>query len=330
MVNQDLFYLNFNMLHYFKIVRPLNLLIITSCIILAASILDRLTTPSTWVTVTSISKHSWSEHPIDQIIIIISLIITIVLLAAFANVFNDIIDYKIDIINRPDRPIPSNMITIRGAIIYAILLFILALIVILYNPFIIPIHKFNYYVILALIIIYTLFLKRMPLVGNITVAFLSAMVFFIPALSLKPFIGYTPMVIPTVPEFNITDIIPVTTFSFLLMLIREIVKDIADIEGDQQYNAHTFPIKFGIIHSFTLIVILSLILSIISFYFFYIELYNLPSILLITIFILCPLLYYLNEFRKNKTSTYCIYLSKVLKLLTICGVIVIYLTTLFR
>ena len=138
------------------------------------------------------------------------------------------------------------------------------------------------------------------------------------------------MIIPTVPEFNITDIIPVTTFSFLLMLIREIVKDIADIEGDQQYNAHTFPIKFGIIHSFTLIVILSLILSIISFYFFYIELYNLPSILLITIFILCPLFYYLNQFRKNKTSTYCIYLSKVLKLLTICGVIVIYLTTLFR
>ena len=291
MANQDLFYLNFNMIYFFTILRPFNLLIISSCILFTALILDKLT------------------------IFILPLLGLILLLAGFANIVNDIIDYKIDQINRPDRPIASGAISIKIALFYALLLLSSSLILILYYPFNPITLKLIFYINLPLILIYTPFLKRIPLLGNIAVALILSMVFIITAIYLNG-------------DLNI--IMPPATLAFLLMLIREIVKDIADIEGDQKYNVHTFPIKFGIIHSFTLIVILSLILSVISFYFFYIELYNLPSILLITIFILCPLLYHLNEFRKNKTSTYCIYLSKVLKLMTIFGVIVIYLANNFK
>ena len=45
------------------------------------------------------------------------------------NVINDYFDYKIDLINKPQRPIPSGKISLKGAKNYAYILFILAAIV---------------------------------------------------------------------------------------------------------------------------------------------------------------------------------------------------------
>ena len=291
MVNQDLFYLNFNMIYFFKILRPFNLLIISVCILLSALILDKLT------------------------IFILPLLGLVLLLAGFANIVNDIIDYKIDQTNRPDRPIASGAISIKIAIIYALLLLLFAFTLILYYPFNPVTIKLIFYINLPLILIYTPFLKRVPLLGNIAVAFILSMVFIITAIYLNG-------------DLNV--IMPPATLAFFLMLIREIIKDIADIEGDKQFNINTFPVKFGINQSFILIVCISIILSLLSFYYYYSNLYDLQYLVIVTILIICPLFYHLYHFYKNKTSTYCIYLSKVLKLLTVCGVIVIYLANLFR
>ena len=110
------------------------------------------------------------------------------------------------------------------------------------------------------------------------------------------------------------------------MLIREIVKDIADLEGDQKFNINTLPVKFGINVAIIFIYLFSFLLLVASIlvYYFY-ESYNLFYLINIFIFIHFPLFFSIYNLSKNKTSIYCIYLSKVLKLLTIFGVIVIYL-----
>jgi len=195
-------------------------------------------------------------------------------------------------------------------IIYAILLLCISL-VIIFNYDFNTITKFLILCInLPLMIFYTPIFKKIPLIGNMIVSFILGMVFIVTTTYLKG---------------NIYLILPPATLAFLLMVIREMIKDIADLDGDKKFNIKTLPVRFGINYTFKIIIFFSTILIAISFYFT--TLYNLIYFIFLLLLIVFPLLYYLYQLSKNKTATYCIYLSKVLKLITIFGVIVIYLAS---
>ena len=274
------------LINYIKILRPFNLLISIICVLLSAFILNQLT---------------------ENLLPIISVIF---LLGGFSNIINDIIDYKIDYANNLNRPIASNVISIKAAFLYSLLLLLIACIITI--NFNILTKSLIFIIIIPLIILYTPFLKKIPLLGNIVVSFILSMVFIITSTYL-------------LGEIH-TDIIPPFIFSFFLMLIREIVKDIADLEGDKKFNIQTLPVKFGIDRALLFIYLFSclLFISSILIYYFYTS-YQLFYLINICFFIHCPLFFYIYQLSKNKTSIYCIYLSKVLKLITIFGVIVIYL-----
>ena len=274
------------LINYIKILRPLNLLISTLCVLLSAFILNQLTMN------------------------LLPIILVVLLLAGFSNIINDIIDYKIDTANNLDRPISSNLISIKAAILYAILLFLFGCIIAFtFNSIT---KSLIFFIIIPLLIFYTPIFKKIPLLGNLVVSFILSMVFVITSTYLLGEIDYA--------------IIPPMTLSFFLMLIREIVKDIADLEGDKTFNINTLPVKFGVdiavlfIYLFTFLLFITSILV----YYFY-DLYNLFYLVNIFMLIHCPLFFSIYQLSKNKTSIYCIYLSKVLKLITIFGVIVIYL-----
>ena len=273
-------------LHFITILRPLNLLITLLCILLSSLIIDKL---------------SYS---------IIPLVVVILLLASFANIINDIFDYKIDQANRLDRPLSSGSIKHSHAIVYAILLLCISLFII-FNYNFNAITKFLIlYINLPLMILYTPIFKKIPLFGNMVVSFILGMVF---------------IVTTTYSKGNIYLILPPAILAFLLMIIREMIKDIADLDGDKKFNIKTLPVRFGINYTFKVIIFFSIILIAISFYF--ITLYNFIYFISLLLFVVFPLIYYLYQLSKNKTTTYCIYLAKVLKLVTIFGVIVIYLAS---
>ena len=274
------------MIDFIKILRPVNLLIILICIFLSALIIDKL---------------SFSIIPIA---------IVILLLTGASNIINDIFDYNIDKENHLDRPIASGRLKLSSAIIYAILLVIISFCIIF-------IYQFNYFtkvlillINFPLIILYTPILKKIPLLGNVIVALILGMVFIVTTTYLKG---------------NIYLILPPAILASLLMVIREIIKDIADINGDKKFNIKTLPVRFGINIAFRVIIVFFVILLFTSIYFS--KLYNIEYLISLLLFIIFPLGYYLYQLSKNKTSTYCIYLSKVLKLITIFGVIVIYLAS---
>ena len=150
------------------------------------------------------------------------------------NVINDYFDYKIDMINKPSRPIPSGKITPKTARNYAYGLFLAgticgALISILtqnWIPFVIVLFSdFVLYV-------YAYKLKSTPLIGNLTVGFMTGLCF--------AFGGYS---IGT-PEIISTSIF-LGFFAFVMTTAREITKDIEDMEGDKKEGAKTFPILYG-------------------------------------------------------------------------------------
>jgi geranylgeranylglycerol-phosphate geranylgeranyltransferase len=153
----------------------------------------------------------------------------VALVTAAGNVINDFFDAEIDAINRPDRPIPSGAVTRTAARGFAVTLFLAGILVSFFtNPLCIGIAVVNSLILIA----YGGKLKRTPLLGNITVAYLSASIFlFGGALN-----GWNGLV----------HILPLAVITFFAMLSRELVKDAEDVEGDKAGDADTVPIRIGI------------------------------------------------------------------------------------
>ena len=134
------------LIHYIKILRPLNLLISIICVLLSAFILNQL-----------------EEN-------LLPIILVVFLLGGFSNIINDIIDYQIDSENNLNRPITSNLISIKGAFIYSLLLLLIAsMITINFNYLT---QSLIFFIIIPLIILYTPFFKKIPLLGNLIVSFI--------------------------------------------------------------------------------------------------------------------------------------------------------------
>jgi len=156
-------------------------------------------------------------------------------LVAFANAHNDIADFEIDKINRPERPLPSGKISIKAA--YG-LLGILSFFTMFFSILAGMKFAFLFFIASLLSIAYNRFLKGLPLVGNFTVALLST----------------TPVVIPII-NFGLpqTELSIIAFFAFMLTFVREITKDIEDMEGDKSQNLKTFPLLAGINLSLSLV-----------------------------------------------------------------------------
>lgn len=160
---------------------------------------------------------------------VLLLFVVVTLITAAGNVINDYFDAEIDVVNRPDRPIPSGQVSLPAARAYAVVLFVTGILVCLFtNELCIAIAVFNS----TLLIAYAAWLKRTPLFGNITVSFLAASMFlFGGALNGLP---------------GLFHVMPFAVMTFFAMLARELVKDAEDVEGDKASGAVTVPIRYGI------------------------------------------------------------------------------------
>ncbi len=144
------------------------------------------------------------------------------------NSLNDYFDYKIDKLNKPNRPIPSGQIKRQRALIFSICLFFAGIFLGLFlNIFALSIVLIN----TCLLIVYARYSKKMSFTGNALIALMTSSVFIYSA---------------TIINIINIDIIVLASSAFFVMTAREILKDIEDIHGDTQSGASTLPIKLGI------------------------------------------------------------------------------------
>ena len=102
------------------------------------------------------------------------LVPVVFLITGAGNAVNDYYDREIDAVNRPDRPIPRGEVAPEGAARYSILLFVTGvLLATLASPACLGIAVLNSLV----LVLYARTLKRVPLAGNLAVAYLSASIF---------------------------------------------------------------------------------------------------------------------------------------------------------
>ena len=178
------------------------------------------------------------------------LIVSVVGIAAGGYVINDYFDVKIDRINRPDNLVVTRIISRDAAmnLFYGFTAVgVIAGTVVAWWA-----HSwtllFTYVVIPGLLWFYSASYKRMFLIGNLVVAFASAIVPLLVAIANADYLhhlyqnalAYSPIV----GELYVWTG-GFAAFAFLLTWVREIVKDIEDIEGDREMECRTLPIVWG-------------------------------------------------------------------------------------
>ncbi|WP_048058122.1 geranylgeranylglycerol-phosphate geranylgeranyltransferase [Pyrococcus yayanosii] len=158
--------------------------------------------------------------PIDRLLIVF---LVVFLGCAGGNTVNDYFDYEIDMINRPNRPLPRGALSRRLALYYSLLLYALGLSFAYFLGFKAFIFAFSAY---TLTFIYAWKLKPLPFVGNVAVALLTG------ATPIYGALG--------VGRIGLAGYLAIC--AFLVNVAREIMKDIEDVEGDKRLGARTLPI----------------------------------------------------------------------------------------
>lgn len=222
-----------------RLMRPNNLLFL----IIALGVMEKWVAEPILAQYQLMPQLSWWQ--------LLLLIAGVVLIAAGGFVANDYFDVKIDAINRPDVLIVSRDVTKEEAMILfrwltaagigcGVALAVVLKSVLLGSLFVI---------VPGMLWFYSSSYKRMFLVGNLVVAFFTALV----PMSVA-FANASAMNIHYGPDhvgalYVVSEMYvwmgSFALFAFLMTWIREVVKDLQDVEGDRELECHTFPVKYG-------------------------------------------------------------------------------------
>ncbi len=162
-------------------------------------------------------------------------------ITAGANVINDLCDLAIDRINRPERMLPAGRISWRAAQLYTIILFVCG---IFFSIFInlpaLCIACGSTIIVIA----YSLWFKRQPVIGNLAVSLITALAFIFGAFAACVEAHHTTSS-ALAPAAWRAGMFP-ALLAFLFHFGREIVKDIEDQAGDRAARARTLPLAYGL------------------------------------------------------------------------------------
>lgn len=148
-------------------------------------------------------------------------------IAAAGYVINDYYDIKIDLVNKPQRVVIGKSITRRYAILFHTLLSFAGVTLGFFLSWKIAAVNF---VSATVLWWYSNNLKRQPFIGNFVVAILT---------------GVAIWLVDSLYKTGNMLIITYASFAFFTTLIREIIKDMEDLKGDNTFGCRTLPIVWG-------------------------------------------------------------------------------------
>ncbi|NLI23611.1 MAG: UbiA family prenyltransferase [Bacteroidales bacterium] len=180
------------------------------------------------------------------------LVVSVLFITAAGYVINDYFDAPVDMINRPSRVMLSRLIPRRMAIVVHLTLSIIGVAAGIYLSFAIRLSFLSMIFLLVpgILWFYSTTYKRQFLLGNLIVAFLTALVPLMVILFEVPLLirEYGREMVRNQIDFHTLTawVGGYALFAFLFTLIREIVKDMEDFEGDRAYGRNTLPVVLGL------------------------------------------------------------------------------------
>tara|TARA_R110000787_G_scaffold60220_13_gene136621 strand:- start:1820 stop:2677 length:858 start_codon:yes stop_codon:yes gene_type:complete len=248
------------------------------------------------------------------------LMIATVCIAAAGNIINDIYDVEIDSINKPEKVIIGKKVTEKNANYLFIIFNVIGVGLGFYISNQIEKPEFSGYfvVISALLYLYASFIKSIPILGNVIVSGLVSFSLLIVGLfDLLPVINFLNQ---ANQSYIFAILLNYSFLAFYINLMREIVKDIEDIDGDKNGDLNTLPIILGRKRTSYIVFGMSVIAMFGTVYYIYIHLYNYTyAVLYFLLFVLAPLLYFSIKIWDAKNKKNYSFLSKLLKVIMLLG-----------
>ncbi|MDN3723681.1 geranylgeranylglycerol-phosphate geranylgeranyltransferase [Aequorivita sp. SDUM287046] len=249
------------------------------------------------------------------------LVIATLSIAAAGNIINDILDVEIDKINKPKTVLIGKKISEKTANSLFIILNILGVTLGFYlaNSIGKPSFAALFILISALLYLYAAYLKGIFLIGNLLVSALVAISLLIVGLfELLPAISAENQFAQRA-VFII--VFHYALFAFSLNFIREIVKDLEDINGDKNGGMNTLAIALGRKRTMKIVFALGAILTLGTVFYVYEYLYQLQIIVLYFLFaIIAPMLYFCIKAWEAETQSQFHFLSQLLKVIMFLGI----------
>ena len=246
-----------------------------------------------------------------------------VLIAAAGYIINDYFDLNIDRVNKPKRLVVDRLIRRRWTILWHWILSGIGVLLSLYVSWALrnPLLALANLGCVILLWVYSTTFKRKLLIGNIIISVLTAWVILVlwtAEIRVVADIPYREMV-ARLFKFAIV----YSGFAFILSLIREVVKDIEDMEGDEKYGCRTMPIVWGVnvakVFAGTWTAVLLGALVVLQFY--VLQKAWWPLILYGVLFLDLPLLWILRRLYEAQSKKHYHRLSNVIKAVMLAGIL---------
>lgn len=252
------------------------------------------------------------------------LVLATVCIAAGGYIINNIFDVETDTENKPENVIVGKFISETKAYNLYIGFTVIGVAMGFYLANLIEKPSFAslFIIIAATLYFYATSLKQSLLIGNFIVALLlSVSVVIVGIFDLYPvtFEENRPVM-----GLLFGILLDYALFAFIINFIREIVKDLQDVNGDLNQGMNTLPIVFGVKKTTKLVFVLGFVPIICIVYYINANLFA-SGLLYATVyglvFILAPLLYFSTKIWSAATSQDFQHLSTVLKWILFFGIL---------
>jgi len=249
------------------------------------------------------------------------LIFSTISIAAAGNIINDIYDVETDFINKPNRLIVGDTISEKVAYNLYLIINILGVGTGFYLSHLVGKSAFFsiFVIISALLYVYATYLKRQILIGNLVVSALVAL-----SIIIVGIFELLPVLTPENRAIQFTFfkiILDYAFFAFLINLLREITKDLEDIDGDYKAGMNTLPIAIGRQRTTNILFVLSLIPLFLIIYYIVNSLYKNSFAVVYFIFLIVGPLSLVSTKLFTATSKKDFkYISQLLKIVMFFGV----------
>ena len=252
----------------------------------------------------------------------ILLIVATLCIAAAGYVINDIEDQYADSINKPKKQYIGVSINENFAFYLYIALSIVGIGIGYYLAHLIGKNTFvGYFIITSMLLyMYSTFIKKIPVLGNVLIALLLAssviIVGFFDLLPATYSGNYTQQM------YLLSVLIDFAIFAFLINLLREMIKDIEDINGDYNADIRTLPVILGVSRTVKVVQFISVIAVLLLIYYISVNFINAPIVLIYAlVFVLGPLLYFFIKLFSAKQKNDFKQLSNLLKIIMLFGIL---------
>ena len=207
-------------------------------------------------------------------------------ISSYSMIINDVYDIEIDKVNQPERPLPKQLISVNSALSLSLILLLIgltsSLLISYYHIIITVIFSFLSW-------FYNIWGKKQGLIGNSIVA---------SSMSI-------PFIFGGIITGNISLLVwSISLIAFLSGMGREIIKTIADVEGDQIKGVKSISIQFGSRNAMLIactFIVSSIIVSFIPVYFDLIQIYYVPLLLLTDLILLYSVFIISKNYSKSES-----------------------------